>query len=98
MSQQVIVIARGKAREGKAEEVGKVLSTLLQPTRVEDGCVFYRLFSDMNAGLFYFYELWETAESLAKHAESAHLFTAREALKDLLAEPMDVSVVTEVSP
>ncbi len=96
MGQEVTVIARVKAKLGKEARVGKILSALVKPTRAEHGCKFYRLFSANEVGLYYFFELWESAEALAKHAESKHILVSREALKDQLEEPLEVSSLTEV--
>jgi quinol monooxygenase YgiN len=97
MGQEVTVIARFKAKSGKEARVGEILRALIEPTRAEDGCKFYRLFSANEIGLYYFFELWESAEALAKHAESKHILVSREALKDQLEVPLEVSILTELS-
>jgi quinol monooxygenase YgiN len=69
---------------------------MLSPTRAEDGCSFYRLFEAREPGLFYFYELWRDEGSLNAHAESVHFKEMQLKLKDLLLEPLEVSLVREI--
>ena len=96
MAEQVTVMARFHAKSGMHSEVRAILEKNLEPTRVEDGCVFYRLFETTDTGIFYFFELWESAAALQAHSKAAHIAIAREALKDKLQTPGEVSLVTEV--
>jgi quinol monooxygenase YgiN len=94
MAEQVTVMARIHA--GMESEVRAIIAKNLEPTRAENGCVFYRLFETKQSGLFYFFELWESAADLEAHSKSSHLAISHEALKDKLQEPTEVSLVTEV--
>jgi quinol monooxygenase YgiN len=94
---KVRVIARAVAREGKAAELRAVLQQMLKPTHAEKGCEFYELFESQDGQRFYFNELWTSQEDLDVHAASSH-FQALivKAAKDLLGEPLEVNLLTQV--
>jgi quinol monooxygenase YgiN len=96
MNQEITVFARAKAKSGREAHVGEILKLLVQPTRAESGCKFYRLFGAGESGIFYFYELWESTEALSQHAKSGHILAAQEALKDQLETPIEVSITSEI--
>jgi quinol monooxygenase YgiN len=93
---KVRVIARAVAQSGKASEVRSLLQQLVQPTRAEKGCEFYELFESNHSGLFYFNELWTTQAHLDAHAASSHFHDVFGKAKALLAEPLEVNLLTEV--
>ena len=96
MEPGICVIARAVAKPGNEEGLRKVLNGMLSPTRAEDGCSFYRLFEAREPGLFYFYELWRDEAALNAHVGSVHFKEMQLKLKDLLLEPLEVSLVREI--
>jgi quinol monooxygenase YgiN len=93
---EVRVIARAVAREGKAEELGTLLAGMVAPTRIEAGCTFYELYTSNISGLLYFNELWESQAHLDAHMATSHFTTIFAKAKELLAEPLEVNLLTEV--
>jgi quinol monooxygenase YgiN len=93
---EVRVIARAVAREGKAEELGALLAGMVAPTRVEAGCTFYELYASSIPGLFYFNELWESQAHLDAHIATPHFTTIFGKAQELLAEPLEVNLLTEL--
>jgi quinol monooxygenase YgiN len=93
---EVRVIARAVAREGKAEELKALLAGMVAPTRAEAGCHFYELFVSNIPGLFYFNELWESQAHLDAHVKTAHFTEIFGKAQALLAEPLEVNLLTEV--
>ena len=67
------VLARMRAREGKEQELGDALKSLIEPTLKEKGCVNYDLHrSNSDPGTWMFYENWRTQADLDAHMKSAH--------------------------
>ncbi|MEO8048973.1 MAG: putative quinol monooxygenase [Acidobacteriota bacterium] len=88
MAQLLSVVAELKARPGKEDDLRRVLLTLIEPTRAEDGCVQYDLHvHSAEPTRFVFYENWNSREHLDRHLSSPHLTAAVGAAGDLLAEP-----------
>jgi quinol monooxygenase YgiN len=93
----VRVIARAQAREGKAEELKKLLRRMVAPTRAEKGCEFYELFESNHPGLFFFNELWASQADLDAHASSSHFRDVfGGAANELMQVPFEVNLLTEV--
>ena len=69
MSELFIVVGL-KAKAGKADELRRDLSVLVEPSRGEEGNIRYDLFEDQNApGHFVFVEEWSSIETRTKHHE-----------------------------
>jgi quinol monooxygenase YgiN len=94
--EQVRIIARAVAREGKADELKALLQKMVSPTRSEQGCRYYELFESNVPGIFYFHELWHSKEDLEAHAASRHFTDVFGKAKDLLKEPLEVNFLQEV--
>ncbi len=64
----IVVTLRMVVRSGKRREFLQTLRGLLEPTRVEEGCLSYRLYQDVeNKNAFTLVEEWETQEDLDSH-------------------------------
>ena len=95
--QEVRVIALAVAQQGKADELKTLLRGLVQPTRAEAGCKYYELFTSSLPGVFVFNELWESQKHLDAHAASAHFREIFGQAKALMAEPLEVNLLTPVA-
>jgi quinol monooxygenase YgiN len=95
--QEVRVIARAVAQQGKGDELKALLRGLIQPTRAEAGCKYYELFESNLAGTFLFNELWESQEHLDAHAASNHFTEIFGKATTLLAKPLEVHLLTSVA-
>lgn len=70
MSELFIVVGL-KAKAGKADELRRDLSALVEPSRGEDGNIRYDLFEDIDEpGRFVFVEEWASAEQRDRHHEN----------------------------
>ena len=88
MAQLLSVVAELKARPGKEDDLRRVLLSLIEPTRAEEGCVQYDLHVHAtDPGRFVFYENWTSREHLDHHLSSPHLTAAIGTAGDWLAEP-----------
>ena len=77
--------------------VRRVLESYVAPTRLEDGCLRYDLFADVDdPSKFTFIEEWTSIEALADHAKSPHLAKGRALLKDKLVENTWVQKLTQI--
>jgi len=80
MKEQLTIVARILAIEGKRELVKNELLKLLDITRAEKGCINYDLHQDNeNENLFLFYENWESKELWETHMNNTHLADYMEA-------------------
>jgi quinol monooxygenase YgiN len=93
MPQETVhVVATFVAAAGKEEELERVLSGLVEPTRREPGCIRYDLTRALDgSGEFVFIEEWESAATLDAHGESEHVGQARTRIPDLVGAPPKIA-------
>ena len=85
------VVARIKARAETVSEVRELLSSLVEPTRKEFGCITYELLQNTEDPTdFTFVEEWETDEALASHAASDHIEAIGPRLQPVVVEAPDI--------
>ena len=97
-NQEVTVVAYLKARPGREGQTHELLLSLVAPTLEEDGCIDYILHrSNDDPGVFLYYENWRSKEDLDEHLAMPHLTALFEKKEDLLAEPIDVKLLTRTS-
>ncbi len=68
------VIAYMRAAPGKREQLRAELESLIEPTRLEKGCITFDLHQgDQDPDVFFLYEKWETEAHLDAHFTTPHL-------------------------
>jgi quinol monooxygenase YgiN len=74
MSEANIVLnVHMEAVPGREKELESALRALLQPTRLEPGCLVYELHGDPeHPGKFMFYERFKSQAALDEHVNSPH--------------------------
>ena len=92
MSKAVLgVVARIKAKAESVDVVREGLTSLLESTRAEPGCILYELMqNEADPTDFTFYEEWTNAAALEAHAQSEHLRSTFAKLDGHLEAPADV--------
>ena len=97
MTGKVTVIAYHRAKPGKKQALREALLQVCAPTRGEKGCLKYDLHvSPDDPGLLVFHENWVSKTDLDAHLASLHIDAFRAVAPDLLAEPPDITLWTEV--
>lgn len=80
------VIARAKAKPDQIAQVRAILTTLVDATRREPGCLSYELLQNhADATEFVFVERWASAAEEQAHFVTPHLLTTLQQLTGLLA-------------
>lgn len=98
MAQLLTVVAQIQAKPGKEEDVRRLLLTLIEPTRKEEGCVQYDLHVHTgDPSRFVFYENWTSRDHLDRHLASPHLTAAVAAAGDLLAAPPSIETFLRIA-
>jgi len=88
---QVTNLAFFRARRGQSEALGAALAALVEPTRLEAGCLNYDLHRSVDdADLWFVYENWHSPEGFDAHMLSEHLQTFLKATPDLIAGNIDL--------
>ena len=81
------VVAKPETRE----ELHKILSGFVEPTRAEVGCINYDFHVDpADPCVFMFYENWRSKDDLDRHLAMPHLKPLLGRLDQLLARPVEI--------
>ena len=85
------VIAKVKARPGKVDELLSVLSSLVEPTRKEPGCISYKLLQNNEDPTdLALIEEWQSGTALESHFATPHFKEALTKLPNLVAAEPDI--------
>ena len=90
---EIRVVARFVAKPDRVEDVKRILSELVDPTRAEDGCITYELLQNKQDPTdFTFVEEWSSEAALEKHLSTEHIKRSRSQTEGLLDAGPDVRV------
>jgi quinol monooxygenase YgiN len=85
------VIARVRAKTEHVAQVRKILSTLVEPTRRESGCLSYELLQNGSDPTdFVFVEKWASAAAEQAHFATPHVSVALQQVVGLLAAEPEI--------
>ncbi|AQW56173.1 putative quinol monooxygenase [Stenotrophomonas sp. NPDC087984] len=94
----VTVIARFTPASDRAPQLQALLEGMIAPTRSEPGCRSYDLYTtETEASDFVLLERYQDSAALEAHRTTAHYKAYRAQLSDLLAKPVEVSVLRPVN-
>ncbi len=92
----VTVVAKLIANSDSVEAVKSELLKMIEPTRLEDGCIAYRLHQDNDdPSVFVFYETWQDITCLVQHTQSSHYQAYVAAVGNLISDKT-VHKMTEI--
>jgi quinol monooxygenase YgiN len=83
----VTVVAKLVVHETAVQTVKAELLKLIEPTRMEEGCIEYRLHQDDNdQKVFIFFEMWENLTCLERHMATPHFSSYIASVEGMIAE------------
>jgi quinol monooxygenase YgiN len=92
------IIGTVVAKPEKREELLRILSAQVAPTRAEPGCINYDFHCDQaDPNVFVFYENFRSREALETHLKMPHLTPLMDRLGELLAKPVDIRFLDMLS-
>ena len=94
------LILRMKVRPGNRDELLRVIRRMLEPTRVEQGCLGFRVYQDIeDRNVYTFIEEWESSEDLEAHILTESYRELLAVMDLLLAEPpqLDIHTVSQTA-
>ncbi|PCJ54902.1 MAG: antibiotic biosynthesis monooxygenase [Planctomycetota bacterium] len=88
-----IIIAEMKAAPGKRAQLIDLLNGMLEPSRMEPGCISYRyFFSSEDPDLVHFYEQWQNQAAIDEHFASDHFRDLGVRIPDLIISGPDIRI------
>lgn len=95
---EVVVVARGRVRAGKEEDVEQAFRDVMPPTHQEPGCKRYALHRGIDdRQTFVMIERWQSREALNDHLQTSHVQTLFGRLDDALEGPPELLILEPLS-
>jgi quinol monooxygenase YgiN len=89
--ENIHAIAHLHARPDKTDELNALLTSLLEPTREETGCIRFELLQNRQSPTeFAIVSTWHNEQAVQHHIGTSHSQRAITRLADLLASPLDL--------
>jgi len=89
---QILVVATLKIQDGKVDEAVAELTSVIEATHDEEGCLSYVLHRDINdPSTLVFIERWASQDALNAHIQQPHMLKMVELAGTLLAEPPQIT-------
>ena len=89
----IIVTAKIRAKNGERNNIIAKSQDIIKFSRLDQGNISYNLYADTgDDDLLVMLEQWESSELLEAHMQTEHFKAFGEAIKDIVAEEMDIGV------
>jgi quinol monooxygenase YgiN len=93
----VVVLATLRSRPGRATELKETLEVVQAASRQEPDCEMYDLFASVDAeGTYCLFERYRNRAALEAHRNTDHYRAYRARVPELLAQPIEVTVLRPV--
>jgi quinol monooxygenase YgiN len=87
----IVVVGRVQTDAGKRAELVRLGQAVATASRLEQGCISYRLYEDTETeNEFVFIEEWESDDALRRHFATAHVAVFMQAIPATIVAPPDV--------
>jgi quinol monooxygenase YgiN len=97
MENQLTVMARVKAKQGKEDLLKEALQSLVPLTRAEEGCVSYHLHQSLqDSGVFVFFEKWRSKADMDAHLGQPYIATLIAQAPEILDGPLEIVLLQEI--
>jgi quinol monooxygenase YgiN len=92
VTRDLAVFARFHAKEGFRDPVDSSIQEVLEPTRLEAGCVSIHAFNAIqDPRLFYIHSRWKDEPAFDHHAQLPHTVRFLEKVRPLIDHPLDIT-------
>ena len=97
---KIIVLASFYPKKDKNNEVKKIILSMINPTRLEEGNELYNFYEEKNnedeSTSFHLFEIYKDSAALDFHRNTSHYKNYRSKIIDLLDRPIEVKVLNSI--
>ena len=96
---KIIVFASFYPKENKKNEVKKIILSMINPTRSEEGNEIYSFYEEKNDDenvVFHLFEIYKNNSALDFHRNTSHYKNYRSKISDLLKQPIEVKILNSI--
>jgi len=94
---KIVVFASFHPKKDKKEDVKKIIQSMVNPTRSEEGNEVYNFYeeksNDNNNISFHLFEVYKNNKALNFHRKTYHYKNYRSQITDLLIKPIEVKIL-----
>ena len=95
-----IVFASFYPKENKKNEVKKIILSMINPTRSEEGNEVYNFYEEINNDnknvTFHLFEIYKNNNALDVHRDTTYYKNYRTKISDLLKKPIKVKILNSI--
>ena len=91
------VIAKAVPKPGNEQKVRELLRGMIAPSLAEPGVSTYDLHETRDGKQFHLFEVYASQAAFKEHQASVHFQNLSRVLPDLLAEPLEIIELTQIT-
>lgn len=97
-NENIVLIARLKVKKESVEQAKQAALAIVEDSRAETGCLNYDFHQAIDdETVFIWHETWKSEAAIAAHGASKHFDAFSEQIKDLIDEPLQITLTKMVS-
>ena len=97
---KIIVLASFYPKKDKNSEVKEIISSMINPTRAEEGNEIYNFYEEKNnedrITYFHLFEIYKDSAALDFHRNTSHYKNYRSKIEELLEKPREVKILNSI--
>ena len=97
---KIIVLASFYPKKDKNNEVKEIISSMINPTRAEEGNEIYNLYEEKNNDSknisFHLFEVYKNSAALDFHRNTSYFKNYRAKIVELLEKPIEVKILNSI--
>ena len=99
---KIFVFASFYPKKDKQEEVKKIILSIVNPTRSEEGNETYNFYEEKSDDIkdvsFHLFETYKNTDALVFHRKTSYYKNYRSKITDLLEKPIIVKILNSLDP
>jgi len=97
-NENIVLIARLKVKKETVEQTKQAALAIIEGSRAESGCLNYDFHQAIDdETVFVWHETWANEAAIEAHAKSEHFKSFSGEIKDLIDEPLQITLTKMVS-
>jgi len=97
---KIIVLASFYSKEDKYSEIKKIILSMVNPTRSEEGNEIYNFYEEKNNDgkntFFHLFEIYKDSAALNFHRNTSYYKDYRSKIAKLLEKPIEVKILSSI--
>lgn len=98
MNKEIHIVCKIKCRVQDHDQVHKILLEYVNPSRKEEGCLYYDIFENKHdLGEFLIIDGWKNQEAIDHHVQQSHVIETNKILEPYLLQKQELTWLNKIS-